>query len=217
MPAAPASESDRSSNDVTSKTSEAQPEDSASMAVTGGYLRRILFNSEWPPTLCPIVVNKFSLLDGLRKGRGLNLCVSTSLQVILFKAIYAAGDAIPEHGFAKVEQVSRFQAGEAEISLDLLLTRGRHTFDRLQLQQHPALHDEVAAESVFQGEVPANNGHRHQTFAGKSAQCEFLREDNFIHGLQQTGAEFAVDIDGGGENECADFVFGQGAIFPQRR
>jgi hypothetical protein len=24
-----------------------------------------------------------------------------------------------------------------------------------------------------------------------------------------------VDIDGGGENECADFVFGQGAIFPQ--
>lgn len=49
---------------------------------------------------------------------------------ILLQTIHAAGDAMLEHRFAKVEQISGFQASEPERDLHLFLVRGVYAFDR---------------------------------------------------------------------------------------
>jgi hypothetical protein len=104
----------------------------------------------------------------LRRGEeegvwlGLALCVSASLQGsvqqdIFLWTIHTTGDAILEHRFAKVEQVSEFQAGEPEIGLHLFLVRGICAFDRFYFQQHSAPHDEVSPEAFLETEIPVNN------------------------------------------------------------
>jgi hypothetical protein len=45
----------------------------------------------------------------------------------------------------------------------------------------------------------------------------FAGQDDFINGLQQTGAEFAMNLNGGSEDEGADFVFVHDEILTQRR
>ena len=146
--------------------------------------------------------------EAQRRGDGR----SDNLVGWLIKSVDGTDDAIAQKGFAKVEQIAELQAGQFQIGLDLFAVGRTELGNGLEFEDHAVGDDEVGAKAFVEGEAVVGDGDRNLTPHGEAAFLEFVGEDGLVNGFEQAGAEAAVNVDGGVENDLTDFVLVHGCL-----
>lgn len=127
---------------------------------------------------------------------------------IVFQAVDTTGDAVFQDGFVEVQEIAEFQPGEAEVGLDLFFMSGQYVLHRFELHENLGLHDKISAKSFFEKMrfVADLDGNLACDF--KSEVGEFACKRNLIDEFQKSGAQMAVNRDGGFQDLGSDFVLG---------
>ena len=100
-----------------------------------------------PPTaVCPF------LLFGGFLFHSVFLRVPAPLRETLFQPIHAAGDTTLENGLPEVQEGSELQTLQPQIRPHLLFMRWQDPFNRLQLQEHQILDDNVSPEPLIESD-----------------------------------------------------------------
>src|SRR5207249_3252523 len=109
---------------------------------------------------------------------------------------------------SEVENQADTFVRQSEIRQKLLLVNRGGLLAGLELQDDKALDDHVGAEAEFEANAFPDHGNRYLAVDAQPALRQFMGHDGAVNGFEKTGAESAVDVDGGVDDLAGDVVVG---------
>src|SRR5437764_1445978 len=117
-----------------------------------------------------------------------------------------ASQPLDQRVASEVEEQAHPRVHEAQRGQERLAVDGGEPVDGLALNDHLVLDYQVGAEAVVEHQPVALEANRRLSVDLKPSLLERTEQDGFIDGLEQAGAEIAMDVDRRLDNGFGDVV-----------
>ena len=116
---------------------------------------------------------------GFFESKSLRLCGK-----LFGESVDAADDSVFEQFFAEVQEVAEFEAGEAEIGLELFLVDGGEAFDGFDFEEHLVGDDDIGTESFVEMDSAEDDVDWNLASDGQASHGEGVGEGDFVNRLE---------------------------------
>ncbi len=99
-------------------------------------------------------------------------------------AVDSSGDSIAHQGFAKIQQISKFEAGESEVGQQLLFVGWRHALDGLEFHYDEFSDDKIGAEAFAESLSLVFDGHDDLSSHGQSTVLKCSCQGHLVNYFQ---------------------------------
>ena len=109
-------------------------------------------------------------------------------------AVDGSGDSLAHERLAKIQQISKFEAGEADVSQQLFFLGWRHALEGLEFHYDEFSDDKIGAEAFAESLSLVFDWHSDLPLDCQSTSLEGANQGHFIDRLEQTGTKIPMQL-----------------------